>query len=154
MRHVRHFLNETEYRDHYLIDDGFIKFLRRHESKIANGWRIYDNSVSKATDITEDAEKIAACKSIVFMRPALGPETWIYGVYAAVAAVIAATAITLLTPKISAPNTSSRGQSSATNALGARENEAGNGQRADDIWGKVTAHTPENGTSTSHQNGG
>ena len=64
-----------------------------------------------------------------------GPETWIY---LAIIAVVAIATIALI-PK---PKAKLDNQSSSTNSLGSSKNEPRINERIDDIFGKITKHTP------------
>lgn len=66
------------------------------------------------------------------------PDWWIY----ALIAVATTTATVLLMNNVQVPETSNQTQESATNALGATENEPRIGQRIDDIFGYVGRHMP------------
>lgn len=100
------------------------------------GWRFYVND----RDVTEDAWALADNRNLTMMRPAQTGIELIIG--AVVAAVVGAVAVIALTPKPEAPATSNRSQESATNSLGARNNEFNIGGRIDDIWGRVNNHVP------------
>lgn len=134
---IRKYNNESEFED-ILIHD-IVKFMRDNSHNFSNGWRLYDGEPSQEKDITEDAQSLLSCKYIVMHKPAFGLTTALI-IAGSIAASVVATK--LFAPKIEAPSTSSRDQSSPTNSLGQRENEAGNGQREPDIWGKVSRHVP------------
>lgn len=105
------------------------------------GWRLYSGSVAQNCDITHDAKSICEAQSVIMLRTANGPLTpFIPYIIAAVVAVGVSLALSPSIP--GAPSTASRNQSSSTNSLANRENEARNGQRMDDCWGKVSGFVP------------
>jgi hypothetical protein len=120
-----------------LIEVACIKtYVQLNIELFKQGWRFYVND----KDITEDAWALADNRNLTMMRPAQGPIAPLIPYI--VGAVVAAVAVVALTPKPEAPATSNRSQESATNSLGARNNEFNIGGRIDDIWGRVNNHVP------------
>ncbi|MGB1320893.1 MAG: hypothetical protein ACPG5L_08175, partial [Vibrio gallaecicus] len=126
---------DEEFNEELFESECIKSFIVSNIELFKSGWRLYVNGV----DVTEDANAIASNEHLIMMKPAKGISIVVTAI---VAAAVGAIAIKALTPKPEAPVTSNRTQSSATNSLGARNNEFNIGGRIDDIWGKVSNHVP------------
>ena len=138
MKSIKYYYNETEFVELQIED--MAKFMRDNVEDFKQGYRLYSGQPSRQTDITEEAQAIIKADEIIMLKPAKTGVEILVGVI--IAAVVGAVAAVLLTPKIEAPANQNRNQSSATNALGDRTNEAAIGSRRDDIWGRVNNHVP------------
>lgn len=135
---IKKYHNERDFIEHQV--DSITDFMLDNIADLKAGYRIYDKCAAVANDITENADALLSCEDMVMLRPAKG------GLIDAVGGlidVILDPLIKLFTPDI--PTATQAGydsQTSATNALGQRTNEAAIGSRMDDIWGKVARHIP------------
>lgn len=136
---IKKYHNECDFEEIQVTD--MKQFMMDNLGDFKKGYRFYSQSVAHSNDITENPCEIVETKEIIMMRPAHGPVGLLVGAVIA-AIIVAAVAVKLLTPKIEAPENQNRAQSSATNALGDRTNEAAIGSRRDDIYGRVNGHVP------------
>ena len=120
MKSIKYYYNETEFVELQIED--MAKFMRDNVEDFKQGYRLYSGQPSRQTDITEEAQAIIKADEIIMLKPAKTGVEILVGVI--IAAVVGAVAAVLLTPKIEAPANQNRNQSSATNALGDRTNEA------------------------------
>ncbi|AZU97854.1 hypothetical protein [Vibrio phage LP.2] len=136
---IKKYYNERDFVEFKVSD--MAKFMRDNIEEFKAGYRFYSGAPSQESDITEDPCAIVESSEIIMLKPAHGLVGIVVGAIIA-SVVVAAVAVKLLTPKIEAPSNQNRSQSSATNALGDRTNEAAIGSRRDDIYGRVNNHTP------------
>lgn len=134
---IKKYHNESEFTEIEVSD--IIQFMRDNSSDFKVGYRLYKQSVAQSNDITENAKEIIETKELIMLRPAMG------GIFDAIGSLITAVLspiVSLFAPKVEAQPNQNRAQSSTTNALGDRVNEAAIGSRRDDIYGRVNGHVP------------
>lgn len=108
------------------------------EMDVPSGTRITCGSANRENDVTEEIAlgdpngHLTTCDGEyhVVVVPA-GPETWV----PLIVSLVVSVAAVLLTPKPDVPSAANRNQTSATNSLGERSNEAKPGDRYQDVRG-------------------